>query len=254
MAAALLALGLGLAMAGATVEPAPLVLERDGRGGAAARVRNTLAGPLQVTLSGDSDGGDRLPVTRVLAAGESRVLAHTGAQPRLQLGVVPGQPMLLPPPTPRLQWPLPADGPFRISQTFGGASSHRSPDNWHAVDIAVAEGTPVLAAQAGRVMEVVDHFRGAGTTADWKDRANRVRVLAADGCMLLYAHLQPGSAVVQPGQTVAAGQPLARSGHTGWSTAPHLHLGRQCNVGGELLSAPFHLNTPRGSADLQPEG
>ena len=40
----------------------------------------------------------------------------------------------------------------------------------------------------------------------------------------LYAHLAPGSVVVKRGQTVAAGDPVARVGSTGRTTSPHLHL------------------------------
>lgn len=38
------------------------------------------------------------------------------------------------------------------------------------------------------------------------------------------AHLQQGSLLVAPGQTVSAGQPLARVGNSGQSDAPHLHF------------------------------
>ena len=39
-----------------------------------------------------------------------------------------------------------------------------------------------------------------------------------------FAHLAPGSVAVVEGQTVAAGEILGRVGHTGNSTAPHLHF------------------------------
>jgi murein DD-endopeptidase MepM/ murein hydrolase activator NlpD len=40
----------------------------------------------------------------------------------------------------------------------------------------------------------------------------------------LYAHLAPGTVVVAKGQEVAVGDVLGRVGHTGNSTAPHLHF------------------------------
>jgi len=39
-----------------------------------------------------------------------------------------------------------------------------------------------------------------------------------------FAHLTPGSVAVTPGQVVGAGEVIGRVGHTGNSTAPHLHF------------------------------
>jgi hypothetical protein len=50
-------------------------------------------------------------------------------------------------------------------------------------------------------------------------------VIMRDGeIYALYAHLAPGSVAVMTGQVVRAGEEIGRVGHTGNSTAPHLHL------------------------------
>jgi murein DD-endopeptidase MepM/ murein hydrolase activator NlpD len=49
-------------------------------------------------------------------------------------------------------------------------------------------------------------------------------IMAARGTYALYAHLAPGSVAVTRGQQVRAGEMLGRVGHTGNSTAPHLHF------------------------------
>ena len=49
-------------------------------------------------------------------------------------------------------------------------------------------------------------------------------IIATAGTYALYAHLAPGSMVVTRGQRVRAGEVLGRVGHSGNSTAPHLHF------------------------------
>ncbi len=49
-------------------------------------------------------------------------------------------------------------------------------------------------------------------------------ILRAGGIYAAFAHLTPGSVAVVEGQHVASGDLLGRIGHTGNSTAPHLHF------------------------------
>jgi hypothetical protein len=49
-------------------------------------------------------------------------------------------------------------------------------------------------------------------------------VMETGGTYALYAHLVPGSVAVTSGQQVHAGEVIGRVGHTGNSTAPHLHF------------------------------
>jgi murein DD-endopeptidase MepM/ murein hydrolase activator NlpD len=95
-------------------------------------------------------------------------------------------------------------------------------------------------------MQVVDTFTEGGMDEALKERMNLVRVLHADGSMGLYAHIAPGSARLQPGDGVQAGQALAAVGSVGWSSAPHLHFSVQANDGRELLSLPFRMSRPDG--------
>jgi hypothetical protein len=49
-------------------------------------------------------------------------------------------------------------------------------------------------------------------------------IVATAGTYALYAHLAPGGVAVTGGQQVRAGEVLGRVGHSGNSTAPHLHF------------------------------
>lgn len=80
------------------------------------------------------------------------------------------------------------------------------------LDLIVTEGTPVLAAAAGRVV-LVDEVSGYGLT---------VLVDHGGGWQTLYAHLFEIG--VQPGEPVQRGQPLGRVGESGRASTPHLHF------------------------------
>jgi len=103
-------------------------------------------------------------------------------------------------------------------------------------------------------MDVEEDFNRAGN--DLKedgDKANHVRILHDDGTMALYAHLDLASVSVGRGARVAAGQAIARSGNTGFSTGPHLHFVIQQNVGMDIRSVPFRFRLAGGGSDVPHE-
>ncbi len=131
-------------------------------------------------------------------------------------------------------------GPFHISQGAGGDYSHTSPKGRYAVDIAMPEGTPIVAARAGTVLRVRNSQIG-----HYPDPAgNFVRIQHSDGTHSAYLHLKRGSVQVKPGQQVAAGTMLGRSGNTGRSTGPHLHFVVQKPYGESMVSIPFRFDRP----------
>jgi len=80
------------------------------------------------------------------------------------------------------------------------------------IDIAAPEGTPVLAAAAGRVIY-------AGEQAGY----GALVILKHDGGLVtLYAH--NSRVLVSEGDRVRSGQPISRVGETGRTTGPHLHF------------------------------
>jgi hypothetical protein len=136
---------------------------------------------------------------------------------------------------------------FPVAQGFGGKASHTDKQNYYAVDIVMPEGTPVLAARDGVVMTVDNDFYGAGLDmAQYGDRANNIRIVHGDGTMAVYAHLQLESAKVAVGDHVRAGQELALSGDTGYTSGPHLHFCVQVNADMHLVSVPFEFSGQAG--------
>ncbi len=106
----------------------------------------------------------------------------------------------------------PARGP--ITSGFGPRIHPISgePDFHEGIDIEVPEGTDVYASCAGRVIAAGRHS-GYGLY---------IVVEHSNGYRTLYGHLSEIG--VYRGQFVEGGQRIARSGNTGNSTGPHLHL------------------------------
>ena len=226
-----------------------------------ALVHNALAGPVEVQLrfaeAEQVRATPALPLRQVIPANSEPQLAliepAEGARRaafRLEMTVVPGDPGARPEDV-EYALPVPSGSGWRIDQGYGGSFSHTDAQSLHAIDINVPEGTPVLAARGGVVMQVEDDFEGAGLDREkFGGRANHVRVLHSDGTMAVYAHLGPESVRVRVGQRVSAGQALGASGNTGFSTGPHLHFAVQVNRGMELVSIPFRMASDAGSVPI----
>ncbi|MDT8307158.1 MAG: LysM peptidoglycan-binding domain-containing protein [Anaerolineae bacterium] len=82
-----------------------------------------------------------------------------------------------------------------------------------ALDIEAVVGTEIVAAAAGVIEFAGWNSQGYGNLTIL-DHGNGVRTL--------YAH--QSALLVEAGQTVEQGQVIGKSGSTGWSTWPHLHL------------------------------
>jgi murein DD-endopeptidase MepM/ murein hydrolase activator NlpD len=217
-----------------------------------AWAENRMAGPVEMLLS--VPAGRRapaaepaLPARALLPAYERRLVTRLRAMPSaaLRLRIVPGSPNAQPRDV-EYGYPL-QSRELRIAQSWGGAHSHRDAENRHAVDFAIDEGTPVVAARAGTVMDVESGFSGAGRNAEADaGRANYVRILHNDGTMALYAHLKTDGVLVRVGRPVRKGDTIGLSGNTGFSAGPHLHFVVQVNRGMSLESIPFRMFGPHG--------
>jgi murein DD-endopeptidase MepM/ murein hydrolase activator NlpD len=113
-------------------------------------------------------------------------------------------------------WARPSAG--RITSGFGyradpfgggGATFH------HGTDLGAGCGAPIYAAHSG----TVDY-------AGWNGvYGNYIQINNGGGIQTAYGHIQNGGILVHMGQSVAAGQQIARVGATGGATGCHLHFG-----------------------------
>ena len=111
----------------------------------------------------------------------------------------------------REEWIPPVNGVItsacgeRVNPILGKRENH------NGLDIAVAEGTAVIAVKSGKVTEV-------RTSATY---GKLLEYETTDGYTVMYAHLS--KVLVREGERVKQGQKVAESGNTGLSTGPHLH-------------------------------
>jgi murein DD-endopeptidase MepM/ murein hydrolase activator NlpD len=119
--------------------------------------------------------------------------------------------------------PYPAGQSFRVSQGYDGKFSHKGSERF-AIDWKMPEGTPVLAARGGMVVDVKDDSSVGGPDRKFLPDANYVVIQHVDGTLGKYAHLLKGSARVRAGDIIEPGGLIALSGNTGFSSGPHLHF------------------------------
>ena len=100
----------------------------------------------------------------------------------------------------------PAEGTFTSGFEPRWGSFHRG------IDIANANGTPILAAMDGIVID-------SGPASGF---GNWIRIKHEDGTITVYGHME--TLDVSVGETVHAGQKIAGMGNLGFSTGSHLHF------------------------------
>ena len=103
-------------------------------------------------------------------------------------------------------FPVKCAGSTYISSFWGDSRGHKG------IDIAAPKGTDVYAAASGTVT-----FSGSSGAY-----GNMIKIKHADGTETVYAHNNKN--LVKKGETVKAGQAIAKVGSTGNATGNHLHF------------------------------
>ena len=188
----------------------------------------------------------------VVAARGSRVLLRlpleqgtAAPQVDFHYDYMPGDPNAVHSATNGYRAPFVSAANYPITQAFPDNVTHQSPDSEYAIDIAMPVGTDVLAARGGIVFDVIGTNYSGGTDREAHlHSANIVRILHDDGTFAVYAHLNWNSIRVRPGERVQAGQYIADSGNTGFSSGPHLHFAVQRNAGMRIEALPVAFEGP----------
>ena len=143
---------------------------------------------------------------------------------------------------------------FKVTQGYNGSYSHTGPEQF-AIDWKMPIGTPIHATRDGVVVKIKDDSDKGGPDRKYENAANYVLIRHADGTIANYAHLLKGSSRVVVGQKVKAGDPIAASGNSGFSTGPHLHFAVfKTKNGSERESIPVRFQTHTAAAATLAEG
>jgi murein DD-endopeptidase MepM/ murein hydrolase activator NlpD len=122
----------------------------------------------------------------------------------------------------------PLDETYRLDCFVCASSpeSHMGPFKW-AIDFLVPDGTPVLAAHPGTVVEIQEHSDSYGNGPEYRDALNYLTIDHGNGEFTQYCHLAKDSVSannIQVGSFVKQGQQIAVVGKTGWTDRDHLHF------------------------------
>ncbi|MFA6432307.1 MAG: M23 family metallopeptidase [Candidatus Paceibacterota bacterium] len=97
----------------------------------------------------------------------------------------------------------------------------------NAIDFLVPDGTIVLAARDGAIIDIKEDSSEWGDNPRFRDKLNYVTVDHGNGEFSQYCHLRKGSVAalgLSLNRLVSAGQQIAVVGKTGWTDRDHLHF------------------------------
>jgi murein DD-endopeptidase MepM/ murein hydrolase activator NlpD len=136
-----------------------------------------------------------------------------------------------------------------VVQGYFSSFSHR---NRAAIDFKMKQGTTITAARDGVVVRLEKNQSKGGLKRGYRKYANYVVVKHDDGTKAGYWHLQNGGVLVAVGDTVRQGQPIGKSGKTGYSAFPHLHFFVWSEKDSNSVQLPTRFETKRGPHYLRP--
>jgi murein DD-endopeptidase MepM/ murein hydrolase activator NlpD len=122
------------------------------------------------------------------------------------------------------KFPFPSKKKYKVIQSFGGKFSHNLSHSKYAIDFNLKIGDTITAARSGVVVFIKEDSKKHGKTRDFIKYVNKINILHDDGTIADYSHIDYNGTLVNVGDYVEAGQPIALSGLTGFTTTPHLHF------------------------------
>ena len=117
--------------------------------------------------------------------------------------------------------PYEEDKCYTMIQGYFSAFSHKERA---ALDFKMRRGSKICAAREGVVVRVKEDSDQGGWNRKYRPFGNNIVIQHPDGSRGGYWHIQKDGAIVNVGDTVRKGQPIALSGKTGYAAFAHLHF------------------------------
>jgi len=143
--------------------------------------------------------------------------------------------------------PYPPGEEYTVGQSYcseAGWSHNRR----YAYDFMMPMGAEVVAARAGVVVELREHFPDEPSSSE-----NVLILRHSDDSLGVYIHMQQNGVLVEMGEFVPQGGLLGFSGMSG-TTIPHLHFqvclrGGECSTATREITLPVNFRNARGALD-----
>ena len=194
-------------------------------------INNTVDCPMRFLLSSeDVEVNDLLkenaPIT--LAARADTIIRIRGKgdlKGKIKYGVKWGDPDLPIRSKSIKSLPFPKGESYKLLQGNNSNPTHNTKKSRYAYDFTMKIGDTVTSVQDGFIVGVVEGYKGWGMSDKWKAYGNQVMVYdSVSHLFTMYGHLQHEGSLVELGDYVKIGQPIAISGRTGQTTEEHLHF------------------------------
>jgi len=148
----------------------------------------------------------------------------------------------------RYTLPFPPGKTFRIMQGYNSSFTHNKDYNRYAIDFDMEIGDTICAIRDGIVGYLFEDSDVGGKGDAYMPYSNTVMILHSDGTIAQYSHLMQQGVLVELSDQVVAGQPIGRSGATGYVDGPHLHLNLMMPTLEKLISIPLDFVQVRGTS------
>ncbi len=136
---------------------------------------------------------------------------------------------------------------YRLTQGNCTFESHNLLHNQHmSFDFKTPIGTPILAADDGRVFVVIEQFKD--NVDNGFSEANLIGIEHDGGLLSWYTHLTFEGSLVQIDEQVSRGEVIGYSGNTGDSAYPHLHFFAQ-----QIIDDCYDARTKTANLELCPQ-